>query len=290
MTHVPVDHDGRVDAARLDRVRDQALLAVLALDQDPVRAGGLDRLVDGAAAALAGRARAGARCGRMGAAVMSFEYTTSVIHHGLLGKNRDEIDRAAQVRERGKRPVVTTAQQGHQSAAEQRADRPARVREAGRVPAEVSQQPAADERRDATLWAARSAAAAGAVPVGVMLAAHRDAVAREIGVRKAVFGFVRRGIRGELDDVVELGVAQDATGRLRHGQAHEGQRATPARGERLREQRRLGHPVELAQRRRQGDPPEPAPQLRLSRAMTFKSAVAGQSDFSHRARVRRTAV
>ena len=31
----------------------------------------------------------------MGAAVMSWEYTTSVIHHGLLGKNRDEIDRAA---------------------------------------------------------------------------------------------------------------------------------------------------------------------------------------------------
>ena len=26
---------------------------------------------------------------------MSFEYTTTVIHHGLLGKNRDEIDRAA---------------------------------------------------------------------------------------------------------------------------------------------------------------------------------------------------
>ena len=26
---------------------------------------------------------------------MSWEYTTSVIHHGLLGKNRDEIDRAA---------------------------------------------------------------------------------------------------------------------------------------------------------------------------------------------------
>jgi hypothetical protein len=26
---------------------------------------------------------------------MSWEYTTSVIHHGLLGKNREEIDRAA---------------------------------------------------------------------------------------------------------------------------------------------------------------------------------------------------
>ena len=26
---------------------------------------------------------------------MSWEYTTSVITHGLLGKNRDEIDRAA---------------------------------------------------------------------------------------------------------------------------------------------------------------------------------------------------
>ncbi len=26
---------------------------------------------------------------------MSWEYTTTVIHHGLLGKNRDEIDRAA---------------------------------------------------------------------------------------------------------------------------------------------------------------------------------------------------
>ena len=26
---------------------------------------------------------------------MSWEYTTTVIHHGLLGKNRDEVDRAA---------------------------------------------------------------------------------------------------------------------------------------------------------------------------------------------------
>lgn len=31
----------------------------------------------------------------MGAAVMSWEYTTTVIQHGLLGKNRDEVDRAA---------------------------------------------------------------------------------------------------------------------------------------------------------------------------------------------------
>ena len=26
---------------------------------------------------------------------MSWEYTTTVIHHGLLGKNRDELDRPA---------------------------------------------------------------------------------------------------------------------------------------------------------------------------------------------------
>ena len=30
----------------------------------------------------------------MGAADMTWEYTTDVITHGILGKNRDEIDRA----------------------------------------------------------------------------------------------------------------------------------------------------------------------------------------------------
>lgn len=31
----------------------------------------------------------------MGAAVMTWEYTTTVVTHGLLGRHRDEIDRAA---------------------------------------------------------------------------------------------------------------------------------------------------------------------------------------------------